>query len=98
MYKTVPDVEVAFLDTQYHFAETLWYVEQVRARYGLNLTVIHPERELDDLWHNDPDVCCRVRKVAPMRRRARGQGGLDERRAAERERSARSRRRWSPTT
>lgn len=72
VYKTVPDVEVAFLDTQYHFAETLWYVEQVRARYGLNLTVIHPERELDDLWHNDPDACCRVRKVAPMRRALEG--------------------------
>ena len=24
VYRTVPDVEVAFLDTQYHFAETLW--------------------------------------------------------------------------
>ncbi len=44
VYKTVPDVEVAFLDTQYHFAETLWYVEQVKARYGLNLSVIRPER------------------------------------------------------
>ncbi len=27
----VPDIEVAFLDTQYHFAETLWYVDQVQA-------------------------------------------------------------------
>ena len=72
VYKTVPDVEVAFLDTQYHFAETLWYVEQVKARYGLNLNVIRPERELDDLWHNDPDACCRVRKVEPMRRALAG--------------------------
>ena len=68
VYKTVPEVEVAFLDTQYHFAETLWYVGQVKARYGLNLNVIRPERELDDLWHNDPDACCRVRKVEPMKR------------------------------
>ena len=72
VYKTVPDVEVAFLDTQYHFAETLWYVEQVKARYDLNLTVIHPEREPDDLWHNDPDACCRVRKVEPMKRALAG--------------------------
>lgn len=72
VYKTVPDVQVAFLDTQYHFAETLWYVEQVKARYGLNLDVIRPESELDDLWHNDPDACCRVRKVEPMRRALAG--------------------------
>ena len=39
----VPDIEVAFLDTQYHFAETLWYVEQVRSRYDLNLNVVKPE-------------------------------------------------------
>ncbi len=72
VYKTVPDVEVAFLDTQYHFAETLWYVEQVKARYGLNLNVIRPEREPDDLWHNDPDACCRARKVEPMKRALAG--------------------------
>ena len=29
--QAVPDIEVVFLDTQYHFAETLWFVEQVRA-------------------------------------------------------------------
>ena len=40
--KAVPDIEVVFLDTQYHFAETLWYVEQVRERYDLNLTVMQP--------------------------------------------------------
>ena len=36
--QVAPDIEVVFLDTQYHFAETLWYVEQVRERYDLNLT------------------------------------------------------------
>ena len=72
VYKTVPDVEVAFLDTQYHFAETLWYVEQVRRRYGLNLRVITPDTTPDDLWHNDPDACCRVRKVEPLNRALAG--------------------------
>ncbi len=72
VYRTVPDVTVAFLDTQYHFAETLWYVEQVKARYGLHLNVIRPERAPDDLWHNDPDACCRARKVEPMQRALAG--------------------------
>ena len=74
VYKTVPDVEVAFLDTQYHFAETLWFVEQVRARYDLNLTVMRPKATLDDLWHSDPDQCCRVRKVEPLERALKGKG------------------------
>ena len=30
--QVVPEMEIVFLDTQYHFAETLWYVEQVRER------------------------------------------------------------------
>lgn len=72
VYRTVPDVEVVFLDTQYHFAETLWYVEQVKARYDINLNVIRPERSPDDLWHNDPDACCRARKVEPMQRALAG--------------------------
>jgi len=41
--QVVPEMEVVFLDTQYHFAETLWYVEQVRERYDLNLRVISPQ-------------------------------------------------------
>src|SRR3954464_15170807 len=64
--QAVPDIEVVFLDTQYHFAETLWYVEQIRAKYDLNLTVMRPKATLDDLWHADPDQCCHVRKVEPL--------------------------------
>ena len=41
----VPEIEVVFLDTQYHFAETLWFVERVRDRYGLNLTVVEGDAE-----------------------------------------------------
>lgn len=70
--KAVPDIEVVFLDTQYHFAETLWYVEQVRARFDLNLSVIKPEVPLDDLWLTDPDACCKARKVEPLARALSG--------------------------
>jgi phosphoadenosine phosphosulfate reductase len=68
----VPDLEIAFLDTQYHFAETLWYVEQVRRRYDLNLNVVKPKTALDDMWHSDPDACCGIRKVEPLRRALEG--------------------------
>ena len=61
-----------FLDTQYHFAETLWYVEQVRERYDLNLRVITPQIAPDNLWQIDPDECCEMRKVEPLARALEG--------------------------
>jgi phosphoadenosine phosphosulfate reductase len=66
------DIEVVFLDTQYHFAETLWYVEEVRRRYGLNLRVMQPEVPPDNLWQQDPDGCCALRKVEPLARALEG--------------------------
>ncbi|MDQ3147982.1 MAG: phosphoadenosine phosphosulfate reductase family protein, partial [Actinomycetota bacterium] len=56
----VPEVEVVFLDTQFHFPETLDYVEQVRRRYDLNLTVARPLVARDDRWRDDLDGCCAV--------------------------------------
>jgi len=66
--KAVPDIEVVFLDTQYHFAETHWYVERVRERYDLNLKIMEPLIPPDDLWQTDPDECCAMRKVEPLAR------------------------------
>lgn len=71
--KVVPDLEVVFLDTQYHFAETLWYVDQVRRRYSLNLTVVEPRIRPDNRWQRDVDACCGARKVEPLERALAGQ-------------------------
>lgn len=70
--KVAPRVEVVFLDTQYHFAETLWYVEQVRQRYDLNLRVVKPRREPDNLFETDVEACCGARKVEPLARALEG--------------------------
>ena len=70
--QVVPDIEVVFLDTQYHFAETLWFRDQVRERYDLDLTVIEPRVAPDDLWATNPDECCRLRKVEPLDRALAG--------------------------
>jgi phosphoadenosine phosphosulfate reductase len=69
--KAAPGIEVVFLDTQYHFAETLWYVERVRQVYDLNLTVMTPLVPPDDLWQTDTDECCAMRKVEPLARALR---------------------------
>ena len=66
------DIEVVFLDTQYHFPETLEYIEQLHDRYSFNLTVMHPEVEPDDLWKTDPDRCCQLRKIDPLARALEG--------------------------
>lgn len=64
----VPEIEVVFLDTQLHFSETYEYVETVRRRYDLNLRVMTPLVGPDDLWRDDPNECCAMRKVEPLAR------------------------------
>ena len=66
-----PAVEVVFCDTEAHFPETLAFVEDVRARYGLNLTVTRPAADAVD-WPCGSERCCQVRKVEPLRRALRG--------------------------
>lgn len=62
-----PAVEVVFLDTGAHFPETLRFVDEVRSRYGLNLTVAVPGPEASE-WICGSARCCEMRKVAPLRR------------------------------
>ena len=69
--RTAPRVPIVFLDTQYHFAETLAYVELLRARYGLDVDVVRPLVAPDDLWRTDTDACCAARKVEPLGRALR---------------------------
>lgn len=70
--RVVPRLPVVFLDTQYHFPATLSFVEQVRARYDLDLRVVRPLVAPDDLWRTDAESCCRIRKVEPLARALRG--------------------------
>ncbi len=67
-----PRLEVVFIDTQYHFPETLRYVEEARDRYDLNLKVVSPLDEPDDRWRLDANSCCHTRKVEPFRRALEG--------------------------
>jgi phosphoadenosine phosphosulfate reductase len=64
--RIAPGTEVIFLDTQYHFPETLETLEVVRRRYPVKLQVRRPDVPRDDLWRTDTDACCAVRKVAQL--------------------------------
>lgn len=61
-----PDVEVIFLDTGFHFPETLATVRRAMERYALNLTVLRPDPAAADLWAAGTEACCAARKVAPL--------------------------------
>jgi phosphoadenosine phosphosulfate reductase len=63
-----PDIEVVFLDTGFHFAETLQTLRRAQARYGLNVRVERPEPRTNDLFAVGTDSCCAVRKVALLDR------------------------------
>ena len=67
--------EVVFVDTGYHFAETLQTRDRLAGRYPqmsfvtLNAGAAPDDGQTpDDLYAQNPDACCAVRKVAPLQR------------------------------
>jgi phosphoadenosine phosphosulfate reductase len=69
--KVTPGIEVIFLDTEAHFPETLEFVEEIRTRYDLNLTVTKPGPEAA-AFPCGSEQCCQFRKVAPLRQAVQG--------------------------
>jgi phosphoadenosine phosphosulfate reductase len=70
--KVDPAIEVVFIDTGYHFPETLETVELVRRRYGLNLRIMTVQPFAEDLWRIDPENCCSSVKVGQLDRALAG--------------------------
>ena len=74
--RTRPGVDVLFLDTGYHFPETIGTRDAVESVYDVNVVNVTPEHtvaEQDrlmgrDLFARDPGECCRLRKVVPLSR------------------------------
>ncbi|MET9070141.1 phosphoadenylyl-sulfate reductase [Streptosporangium sandarakinum] len=71
-----PGIDVLFIDTGYHFAETIGTRDAVRQVYDVNVidvkpsrTVAEQERDLGPrLFGRNPDLCCYLRKVEPLNR------------------------------
>ena len=66
--KVDPGIEVVFIDTGYHFPETLEMLELVRRRYGLNLRVMTAKPQAEELWKVDPENCCSAIKTGQLDR------------------------------
>ncbi len=72
--RQIPGIDVLFLDTGYHFAETIGTRDAVSAVYPVNVinvtpptTVAEQDAELGaKLYARNPDLCCYLRKVVPL--------------------------------
>jgi phosphoadenosine phosphosulfate reductase len=72
--RAVPGVHVAFLDTGYHFAETIGTRDWVSSVMPITLVDVRPEQTVAEqdaeygaqLHDRDPDLCCSLRKVRPL--------------------------------
>lgn len=64
--------KIYFIDTGYHFDETLEYMERLTDLYGLNVESIGAEKwqhdftTSDETWKKDPNLCCSLNKVKPL--------------------------------
>ena len=78
--RVLPGVDVLFLDTGYHFAETMGTRDAVAATMDVTVVDVVPELSVaeqderygPDLWSRDPAACCRLRKVEPLARALSG--------------------------
>jgi phosphoadenosine phosphosulfate reductase len=76
LQKVTLDVPIVFVDTGYLFAETLETKRRVARAYGVKVLTYRPQLSIEeqalrygqDLPTRQPDLCCALRKVAPMQR------------------------------
>lgn len=79
--ETCPELPILFLDTGFHFPETLAYRDQLIRVFGLNVKNITPLmghsqfRIQHGLLHqNNPDLCCFINKVEPLEKAKKAYG------------------------
>ena len=78
--KVRPGVDILFLDTGYHFVETIGTRDAVEAVYDVNIVNVTPENSVakqdqlfgKDLFASEPSECCRMRKVEPLGKALKG--------------------------
>ena len=75
---TVPNgrsVHVFNLETGYQFAETLELRERIREKYGIEVEYVRAKETVAEMearfggpiYGTNPDMCCGIRKVAPLK-------------------------------
>ncbi len=78
--KVRPGVGVIFLDTGYHFPETIGTRDAIQAVYDVELINVTPQQTVaeqdatrgEDLFASNPTLCCHLRKVEPLTKALQG--------------------------
>ncbi len=73
--KINPRPDIFFIDTDFLFPETYELRRRIEDRYGIEIRAVRPlltpqsqEREFGPrLWSRDPNLCCRIRKLEPLK-------------------------------
>ncbi len=76
LHKLAPTIPVFYLDTNKHFQETYDTRDLLQERYGTTFIQVLPAMTLeeqarehgDKLWEREPNRCCDIRKVEPLKR------------------------------
>lgn len=69
-----PGYPIYFIDTGYHFEETLAYKRKLTEMLDLNVVDLKPDpskhekTRQDQLWMSDPDRCCKINKLEPLQK------------------------------
>lgn len=70
--KIYPEQKIHFIDTTYHFPETIEYKKQLTERFNLQVIDVLPQTRENDLtrdekwWIEHPKMCCTINKVSPL--------------------------------
>ena len=75
--RTGKDFRLFTIDTEFLFPETYTLMDRIEEKYGITIekvySVLSPEEQERThgaaLWSRDPDLCCNLRKVEPLRRK-----------------------------
>lgn len=79
----LPDIRIFFLDSGYHFWDTLIFREQIQHEWNLNVIDLYRDSRWDifarqnarSLPLQDPNLCCYINKVQPMQKALQGVQG-----------------------
>ncbi|KKB73177.1 MULTISPECIES: phosphoadenylyl-sulfate reductase [Bacillus] len=79
--KIKKDANIVFLDTGLHFQETYDLIKRIKDKYpGLVISFLKPDITLEEqedryggeLWKRQPDMCCALRKIEPLKKHLSG--------------------------
>lgn len=71
------DFRLFTIDTEFLFLETYNLMDRIEEKYGVTIEKVYPVLSPEEqarthgaaLWASDPDLCCNLRKVEPLRRK-----------------------------